>query len=91
MDDLLTVDDLTLGFHWETRPIRDDEDNPHSSHPEYLDDGSPRYVAVTFSLPDGGGRFMVADALSPPGVRDYFIGEVIQDELCDWLRDRRPL
>jgi hypothetical protein len=34
---------------------------------------------------------MVADALSPPGVRDYFIAEVIQDELCEWLRDLRPL
>jgi hypothetical protein len=86
MGDLLTEDDDALNIGWTAVPLR--EDDAHlNTHPEYLDDGSPRYIVVTLNL-GSIGRVVVADA---PGFRDYWIAEGFQDELCDETRELRPL
>jgi hypothetical protein len=89
MSDLMVAADARLGITWESRPLRDDDD--YWEYPKYLDDGSPRFVVVTLSIPGDGSRFMVADALNPPGMRDYFIAEAVQDDICDALHELRPL
>jgi hypothetical protein len=89
MGDLMTDDDDTLNIEWTAVPLQEDDAHWHS-HPEYLGDGSPRYIVVTLNL-ESVARVVVADATSAPGLRDYWIAEAFQDELCDETREVRPL
>jgi hypothetical protein len=90
MGDLMTDGDDALNIEWTAVPLREDDDAHWHSHPEYLDDGSPRYIVVTLKL-ESGARVVVGDAASAPGFRDYWIAEAFQDELCDETRELRPL
>jgi len=89
MGDLMTVDDNALDIGWTAVPLGEDDTHWHT-YPEYLDDGSLRYIVVTLNL-RSGARVVVADALSTPGFRDYWIAEAFQDALCDETRELRPL
>jgi hypothetical protein len=89
MGDLMTEDDGALNIGWTAVPLQED-DTHWNTHPEYLADGSPRYIVVTLNL-GSMAREVVADAASAPGFRDHWIAEAFQDELCDETRELRPL
>ena len=89
MGDLMTMDDHPLDIRWTAVPLREDDTQWHT-YPEYLDNGSSRYIVVTLNL-GASGRLVLADAAATPGFRDYWIAEAFQDELCDETRELRPL
>jgi hypothetical protein len=89
MGDLMTAEDDAATIRWTAVPLL--EFDPWlRTHPEYLDNGLPRYTVVTLNLASGA-RSVVADATETPGARDYWIAEVFQDELCNETRELRPL
>ena len=86
---LRIVEDLTDPLRpediatWEVRPLRDDDYFEH--YPEYLEGDVPRYWWVTVE-----GRSMVADLMSSPAIRIYFMAGMAQDELAEERREARP-